>query len=70
MKFLKLNKLNEDFFDNDNEVKDDSKQYDENVENYNKPIFERKDIFTQSCEIITTINIINFQQADFLMKNL
>lgn len=42
--------------------------YDENVENANKPIFERKDIFKQSCEIITTINIINFQQADFLMK--
>lgn len=44
--------------------------YDENVENDNKPIFERKDIFTQSCEITTIINITNFQQAEFLMKNL
>ena len=35
MKFLKLNKLNEDFFDdveidNDSEVNDDNEQYDEN----------------------------------------
>ena len=45
--------------------------YDENVENANNTtIFERKDIFTQSCEITTIINIINFQQAEFLMKNL
>ena len=42
--------------------------YDENVDNDNNPIFERKDIFTQSCEITTTINIINFQQAENLMK--
>ena len=42
--------------------------YDENVENDKNPIFERKDTFTQSCEITTTINITNFQQAEFLMK--
>ena len=38
--------------------------YDENVDNDNNPIFERKDIFAQSCEITTTINITNFQQAE------
>lgn len=42
--------------------------YDENVENDKNPIFERKDTFTQSCEIITTINITNFQQAEKIMK--
>ena len=41
---------------------------DENVDNVNNPIFERKDICTQSCEISTTIDIINFQQAEKLMK--
>lgn len=38
MKFLKLNKLNEDLFDdveiyNDSEVNDDNEQYDENDKN-------------------------------------
>lgn len=42
--------------------------YDENVENDKNPIFERKDTFTQSCEITTTINITNFQQAEKIMK--